>query len=85
MNTSKGLCITCMHNNECRTQANHNGPILFCEEFEIDSPRKRNFTRPTETMAPSSVKGLCQNCDNLERCNYSKTMEVYNCNEYRVK
>ncbi|MCD4675979.1 MAG: hypothetical protein K8S18_08290 [Desulfobacula sp.] len=84
-----GLCINCLHSDECRYRLNHTRPIIFCEEFTCMEPSQtKNDTarvkKKVDYPINSVLQGLCSNCENLETCNLQKTDSiVINCEEYR--
>jgi len=69
-----GLCINCLHADECSYRLNHTKPIIFCEEFSCTDPSEpksniTNVSTAVESSINSSLKGLCSNCENIKTCN----------------
>ncbi|MBU2453996.1 MAG: hypothetical protein KJ668_11870, partial [Proteobacteria bacterium] len=57
---------------------NHTKPIIFCEEFACTEPTelKNNLNKaPKKNDYPinSNLKGVCNNCENIETCHLQKT------------
>ena len=87
-----GLCMTCKNASGCMFKQYPNKPVLYCEEFEIDSPpsvetaEQATPTTYSFDAEKESLKsmGLCCNCENLETCGFPKPEGgVWHCEEYR--
>ncbi len=88
----EGLCSLCTRAQDCTFPSR---PLLHgCEEFEgmarspvdtIEAYMSQEAKRKKQSPpAPSSLKGLCRNCEILEGCTYSKPEGgVWHCEEYR--
>jgi len=87
-----GLCMTCNNASDCMFKQLPNQPVLYCEEFEIDSapsvetdeqitPAPFSFDAEKESL---KSMGLCCNCENRETCGFPKPEGgVWHCEEYR--
>jgi hypothetical protein len=89
-NRSAGLCATCKHDPGCIYEANSNGMVLQCEQFEMDFPEEParpvvgyRSALPKEEMDTNGYVGLCASCDNRKTCIYLKPEGgVWRCEEY---
>ena len=87
-----GLCMTCNNAPDCMFKQFPDKPVLYCEEFEIDSPplvETAEQSMPTTysfDAEKESLKsmGLCCNCENLKTCGFPKPEGgVWHCEEYK--
>ena len=87
-----GLCMTCNNVPDCIFKQLPGKPVLYCEEFEIDSapsvetaeqatPVTYSFDAEKESL---KSMGLCCNCENLKTCGFPKPEGgVWHCEEYQ--
>ena len=82
-----GLCMTCIHEDNCSLRKKNDKPVHQCEEFE--SPKdankktseKKNFTE--ETPKKEVYTGLCKNCNKRVNCVFiNPSSVIWHCNEY---
>jgi hypothetical protein len=84
---SRDLCLTCKYQSSCVYLKNREGPILYCEEFEIQPyPEGNQASKPAESKPGEEhpvYGGLCKNCGHLETCmNASPDRIIWHCEEY---
>ena len=90
----RSLCSSCKYSGDCAFQKDRQKPILYCEEFEIDtSPlekttedKKPPFLAALDPEDKDSEKfiGLCTNCNNRKTCVYPKPEGgIWHCEEYQ--
>jgi len=86
---AQGLCVTCIHADDCIFLQSAQEPILYCEEFDSGltpvSPHKpAKKAQAVETKEDHGLKGLCVNCENRQTCTFQKPESgVWHCEEYR--
>lgn len=87
--TGADLCVNCSKFDECNYGMNLSKPIVFCEEYTCtDSSELKNNIHERINMTDYPIKqiskGICSNCEHLERCNLQKAdYTITNCEEYR--
>ncbi|KPL08869.1 MAG: hypothetical protein AMS26_23680 [Bacteroides sp. SM23_62] len=84
---SKDLCVTCRYHSSCIYIRNGEGPVHFCEEFEVHPYRHiigcSNPVESKEIEENPVYGGLCKNCDNRKTCmNASPDRIIWHCEEY---
>jgi hypothetical protein len=90
----RGLCATCLHADACAYRQRQAGPVVFCEEFEIEQPPEplttafqtataADFDDLGTTLPGGRVRGLCVNCVHRQTCRLPKPESgVWHCEEY---
>lgn len=81
------LCATCNHIATCVFCQQADQKVIFCEEFEASDAPQIRLLGAGEVNIEKTVEvnrvGLCVNCDNISKCNYSRlNEEVLYCEEY---
>jgi hypothetical protein len=90
VDTSIGLCATCMYKKDCTYKGTSGNPTVYCEEFEV-------ATVETITTSPQyaphkggngdgkdagKFQGLCQDCLHRESCAYTTPGGIWQCEMY---
>lgn len=83
------MCSTCRHKPYCTNAKNAGGPILFCEEFELEdsgAPESRDKVGRLyyyEKQEPNGLMGLCSDCNKWRSCTFPKPEGgIWRCEEY---
>ena len=88
----KGICITCIHADDCVYMRKSESPVQQCNEFTVscsqDKPNKPAADAISGVNASESqdelYRGLCMNCDERSNCGPTKTRAgVWQCEEYK--
>ena len=87
-----GLCATCRHVDGCSLIRSEKGPVVQCEEFEIEGKIDVGVHKEPVSSKPPAEKehddggallGLCSNCDLRSTCTFPKPEAgVWHCEEY---
>ncbi|MCZ7584806.1 MAG: hypothetical protein M5R36_16555 [Deltaproteobacteria bacterium] len=83
-----GLCATCRHTVMCMHWRAHQGPVMRCEEFEVET-----LVEPAVALASNAAdmdaedgetyRGLCATCALRKSCTLSDPRAgVWTCEEY---
>ena len=87
----QGLCVTCIHADDCVHMRKSASPVQQCNEFAV-SHDPDNKKTATDTIAETNrvepqdelYRGLCMNCDERNNCGPTKTRSgVWQCEEYK--
>lgn len=80
INELNGLCVSCVHFNDCVYRKNSNKIVIQCEVFEsVQEAIDENSI--TNNMP---LKGLCLNCSKSHYCQLPKEPSgVWHCEEYQ--
>jgi len=94
--TSRGICLTCRHEEGCIYRTNPDQIVLNCEQFEFCPPiaprppggdqaeLEELWKKSSQDEPGKELKGLCENCEERHTCIYPKPPEgVWRCEEYR--
>jgi len=82
------ICSTCVHAPYCTNARDASGPILYCEEFELEAPapsiqHKVRRLSPYEKQEPNGLMGLCSDCSKWRSCTFPKPEGgIWHCEEY---
>jgi hypothetical protein len=93
--TDRSLCCTCVHAPTCTYRQRSEGPVFFCEEFEVETrepaaPATVDDRQSAQAVAvqhaqepASNYLGLCSNCEHRDTCRLPKPEGgVWHCEEY---
>jgi len=91
-----GLCGVCAKAAKCVYPRKTGGPLLQCDEFELDRLPSRMAPGPSRALAGHRLSpgagegdsathtGLCQDCENRRDCTFPRPEGgVWRCEEYR--
>ena len=90
----RGICFTCKNAPGCTFPRDSQKPVLYCEEFEVDTCPSVKTTGIDKSPATTSVDaededsgkfiGICSNCDNRRTCVFPKPEGgIWHCEEYQ--
>ncbi|MCX7944210.1 MAG: hypothetical protein N2746_06855 [Deltaproteobacteria bacterium] len=85
MNKKKGLCSTCIRQEDCSYIKYTSEAIHFCEEFSSGCKGIDGFSTKSASndYADEEYEGLCRNCEYKSSCNINKNgMPIWHCEEY---
>ena len=82
-----GLCMTCIHEDNCSLKKKSDKPVHQCEEFEPPKDAKKKAEKENPLVKNNSKKetytGLCKNCNKRFNCVFtSPSSVIWHCNEY---
>jgi hypothetical protein len=93
--TDRSLCCTCIHAPTCSYRQRSEGPVFFCEEFEVETgePAVSATVDDRQSAQTAAVQraqkpaaeylGLCSNCAHRDSCRLPKPESgVWHCEEY---
>ena len=86
-----GLCVTCIHADDCVYMRRSESPVQQCNEFAVfydvaDQKSAASTIAETDDVKPQEelYRGLCMNCDERNNCGPTKTRAgVWQCEEYK--
>lgn len=84
------LCSTCVHAATCGFPRNGDGPVHYCEEFDIEPTGPALAAAPSEelvhedtTTDRESYPGICSTCEKRDTCTFPKPEGgVWQCEEF---
>jgi len=85
------LCTSCKNIPECSLLNESNRPVLYCEQFQIESPPQVKVvvreslpsSSDSDATEQTGYKGLCCDCVKREDCCLNTIEEgVWHCEEY---
>lgn len=92
---NQSLCSTCIHAPTCSYHQRSEGPVFFCEEFEVETgglvtPETVDDRQSAQPLAGQRAQkavpeylGLCSNCAHRGACRLPKPEGgVWHCEEY---
>ena len=88
----QGLCVTCIHADDCVYMRKSKSPVQQCNEFAVscnqERPNRLSAAAITAAVVSESqdelYRGLCMNCDERKNCGPTKTRAgVWQCEEYK--
>ncbi len=84
-----GLCSTCRNASVCIYLENRPCGVICCDEFDpVNTPKTNPAFTVTYSATPDVVQsngklGLCNSCEDGDRCTFRAPGGVWHCEEYR--